>query len=384
VHRDLDDRDPWYASRTPPRTLAAVACLLVLPLFVLAGSVVQALHPGFGIWFTELFIFLGAPFVLVRLSGRNPWAWPGGRPFHAAGAGWGFGVGLLNFFAVVVPLQFVAQLVFPPDWAQAFDSTRIFRDRSPVELVLIATGVTLCAPLAEEYFFRGVLQNALGEARVRARGAIVGVAILFSAFHFDPVGFVARVELGVLFGWLFWRTGSLWPAVFAHAANNLVTTVLFFVALQGGEAAAEQTAREGVLQVVAACAVGMIGLCALLFWLPRRYPKVAARVDPGTTSTQPARLYPTAAPWLVGALLSVALLLAVEGRTVALNWFDLGHPLPPTATEAEREELGALRVRARKGQVPVEVYRTEREAVIERHRDGQAPAPELPPPPSTP
>ena len=60
--------------------------------------------------------------------------------------------------------------------------------------------------------------------RPTARAGLVTTAFVFSAFHLDPVGFLARFELGLLFGLFFFRTGSLWPGIAAHAANNLVST----------------------------------------------------------------------------------------------------------------------------------------------------------------
>ncbi len=96
-------------------------------------------------------------------------------------------------------------------------------------------GVSVAAPLREELFFRGFMQRGLAEQRGPAR-AIVVTAFVFSAFHLDPVGLAARFELGVLFGLLAWRAGSLWPAIAAHAANNAISSVLFFAAGDAKEA----------------------------------------------------------------------------------------------------------------------------------------------------
>ncbi len=379
---DEPERDPLSPGRTSPRVLALSSALFVLPLFVFTSIFAQALHPGFGFWFVNAFVFVGAAFVLVRLSGRSPWPWTGTLPFRPGQAAFGFALGLANFLALVVPLQFAAQLIFPPDLVEQMDSARIFRDRSQVELVLLVGAVTLAAPFAEEFFFRGVLQNALHEARVRAVAAMLGVSLLFSALHFDPVGFTARTELGLLFGYLFWRTGSLWPAVFAHLANNLVSTVIFFVSQNA--APVEKTQTEGVMEIVTAAGIGWAFAGALIF-AARRFPSLLARAEhPERQVAAPhARMYPTVAPWLVAALLSIALVGALEHRTIALNWFDIGHPLPTSVPEQTRDELTALRNRARTGEVPIESYRVEREAVIARHKplpDGTPKVPDVPPP----
>ena len=62
------------------------------------------------------------------------------------------------------------------------------------------------APVAEETVFRGVLFPALRQ-RMSLRGALFLQAALFSFIHIDPVGFVPRFLLGVVFGQLALFTG---------------------------------------------------------------------------------------------------------------------------------------------------------------------------------
>ncbi|MFY0575972.1 CPBP family intramembrane glutamic endopeptidase [Cystobacter fuscus] len=146
----------------------------------------------------------------------------------------------------------------------------IFLGQSPVELVFIVAGLGIGAPLCEEFFFRGVFFRGL-----LARGgppwrALFFSAALFSAFHLDRMGFVSRLELGLLFGWLLWRTGSLWPGILAHAANNLVSTVLFFSSRQLESAPTPSPGDEGRTVVLLA-----LGGCAVLLGLlsaARRFP----------------------------------------------------------------------------------------------------------------
>jgi hypothetical protein len=91
----------------------------------------------------------------------------------------------------------------------------------------------LLAPLCEEAAFRGYLQRTLARA-VGPAPAILLAALLFALRHLDPVRFPALVLLGALFGWLAWRTGSLWPAVAAHAANNACAVAVTLTVARGG------------------------------------------------------------------------------------------------------------------------------------------------------
>ncbi len=83
--------------------------------------------------------------------------------------------------------------------------------------------------MCEELFFRGFLLRSFGSA-MRPATAIVLTAALFGLFHIlvrDALlleRFPPTALLGLVLGWVAWRTGSLWPGVLLHAIHN--TTVL--------------------------------------------------------------------------------------------------------------------------------------------------------------
>ena len=60
-------------------------------------------------------------------------------------------------------------------------------------------------------------------------------AILFSALHLQFFGFLPRMLLGALFGYLFQWTGNLWLPIVAHFINNAVGVIIFFVTGEGLE-----------------------------------------------------------------------------------------------------------------------------------------------------
>ncbi len=110
-------------------------------------------------------------------------------------------------------------------------------DRHPVVLLLCSPeaglfrkGLTLAlavglAPLAEEILFRRVLQSAFSHA-LRPAAAVLATALLFGLAHHThadfPWTFPVHAWIGTVLGTLFLKTGSLWPGVLAHAANNAV------------------------------------------------------------------------------------------------------------------------------------------------------------------
>ena len=84
----------------------------------------------------------------------------------------------------------------------------------------------LLAPFAEEVFFRGFLLAALVPVFGGLRGALVSSSV-FSVAHLNVGTLFPIFVMGMLLAWLYLRTGSLWPPVVAHSAQNLIAlTVL--------------------------------------------------------------------------------------------------------------------------------------------------------------
>jgi hypothetical protein len=262
-----------------------------------------------------------------------------------------------------------------------FDQARVFEQLETWELGAVLAGVVVAAPLCEEFFFRGLLQKGIsewlgGESPVRP---LLLTSLLFSLLHFDPVGFLARWELGLLFGLLALRTGSLWPGIFAHAANNGVSAGLFLAARGSGEEAPLQ-----LPQVLVLAAAGWAGLG--LLWLairarlkaPAELGDEASSVLPGT----PPPVLRLALPWMAVGGVSVALLLGLDARGVKLNLVDVRgerlEPLPRRTDDPRaraREALQSVRRQARRGDIPVERYEEERRAVVEAEKAAVPAAP---------
>jgi membrane protease YdiL (CAAX protease family) len=80
--------------------------------------------------------------------------------------------------------------------------------------------IALLPAIGEEFMFRGLLQRLLKEWLGSIHAAILIAAFLFSAMHMQFYGFFPRMFLGIMFGYLFYWTGSLWAPVCAHFINN--------------------------------------------------------------------------------------------------------------------------------------------------------------------
>lgn len=89
--------------------------------------------------------------------------------------------------------------------------------------------VAVVPAVAEELFFRGVLQQLIKEASKSSHLAVWMTAVLFSAFHFDITGFIPRVLLGALLGYVFLWSGNLLVSMTGHFINNAAQVVLVYL-----------------------------------------------------------------------------------------------------------------------------------------------------------
>ena len=123
--------------------------------------------------------------------------------------------------------------------ASALEAAIAAGDKATCALYLAV--VAVAAPLWEEAIFRGFLLASLTR-HVSHRWAIAASSLVFALAHFAPQRVAPLLLLGLLFGWLFSRTGSLGAAVLAHSLWNIY---IFAGLLLGRGAAAAAAAAAG-------------------------------------------------------------------------------------------------------------------------------------------
>jgi len=135
-------------------------------------------------------------------------------------------IGLLSDINKMIPL---------PQWAldtetQAAKITALFLSVKTFNGFLFNLFVVAVLPaICEELMFRGLFQRIFTSWTKNAHVAIWISAALFSAIHFQFQGFIPRLFLGALFGYLFLFSGSLWVPIFAHFINNAMAVLAFYL-----------------------------------------------------------------------------------------------------------------------------------------------------------
>ena len=96
-------------------------------------------------------------------------------------------------------------------------------------LVINLLVIALLPALAEETCFRCLCQTVILQDQRHRHLAIWVTAILFSAIHMQFYGFIPRMLIGALFGYLLVWSGSLWLPVLAHFVNNANAVILYYI-----------------------------------------------------------------------------------------------------------------------------------------------------------
>jgi len=213
----------------------ALAALILLTLLLgghwLAGQplLVEALDQPLMYLPLLLLVWRGllAPAGLGFVAAFGLWPRPGGwRPCLQA---------TLTLVAAGIVIDLGLALLGEPlgltsHWTEWFDADLAWGSAGAVGVTLL--GSVLFAPVFEELLFRGLLYGTL-RARLAWPLAAAGSALVFALAHgYGAAGFLSVFLSGVLWAWVYERTGSLLAPILAHVVNNAVVALALTVLLR--------------------------------------------------------------------------------------------------------------------------------------------------------
>ncbi len=115
--------------------------------------------------------------------------------------------------------------------AKAMEFTKVFLDVSTVSgLSVNLLMIAIIPALGEEFMFRGIFLRLFKEWTKNVHLAVIISAVLFSALHMQFYGFLPRLMLGIILGYLFVWSGSIWVPVFVHFTNNAAAVIASYLA----------------------------------------------------------------------------------------------------------------------------------------------------------
>lgn len=203
---------------------------LILALFLLTvGTFVQARDIYKGLIITEYLIILIPNLIFLKSRGMSIKKVLKVKP-----------LGLYNAFLItLITLLSYPLVVFINGIFLSFIS--IFKDINPspipvpiddiqflYSIFVVAIGPGIC----EEVMFRGTVMTAY--ERLGAGKGIIITSLLFGLFHFNILNLIGPLILGVIFGIMVYRTGSIYSSILAHTINNAIAiSFVFFMSKYG-------------------------------------------------------------------------------------------------------------------------------------------------------
>lgn len=155
-------------------------------------------------------------------------------------------LGIVAMFTIIPFLGMVTDwndsIVFPESMRAIEEQMRATQQKSEEIIeMFISQGslfsslliIAALAAVSEELLFRSVIQRWLMKLFKNVHVAIIVTAIVFSAFHMDFFGFFPRLFLGVMLGYMFWMTGSIFPSMLMHFVNNATIVMLHYLNTRG-------------------------------------------------------------------------------------------------------------------------------------------------------
>lgn len=145
---------------------------------------------------------------------------------------WGFVI--LCSYPLIAFLTQVNMSLPLPDWMTSSNEAQLNLLSNTLymqgigELAMNMVLVALLAAVGEELIFRGIIQRCLQLRGYNMHIAIVVTALFFGVFHMQFERFIPLAFLGILLGYAYHYTDSLWTVIILHFVNNGLQVLILF------------------------------------------------------------------------------------------------------------------------------------------------------------
>jgi len=147
---------------------------------------------------------------------------------------------LINFMGEInSQMKFPESLSGIEDWMRTMEDAaevmvkKFMKVESISGLLFNVFMIAILPALGEELMFRGVIQRIFTSWSKNYHWGIWITAFLFSAMHMQFYGFLPRMALGAMFGYLLVWSGTMWVPILAHFANNTMGVVGYYLIDKG-------------------------------------------------------------------------------------------------------------------------------------------------------
>jgi membrane protease YdiL (CAAX protease family) len=144
------------------------------------------------------------------------------------------------------------------------------------EMLVVLFVIGFLAAIGEELVFRGMIQRELWRGTLNIHLSIWLTAAIFSAIHLQFYGFIPRLLLGALFGYLYYWSGNLLIPILAHFINNSLIVVMVYLSNVNITTIDMENGEAPPLSFVIVCAIITL---ALLYYIWKHYRQVHPPVE---------------------------------------------------------------------------------------------------------
>lgn len=120
--------------------------------------------------------------------------------------------------------------------------------------------VGIAAPFTEEFIFRGVIFKTLNK-NISILWTIIIQALFFGLFHGNLIQGTYATLLGLVFGYITYKTRALWPAVVMHMTNNIIANISPFVL---------KNVPLTIISFIGFMIIGALGLTIFLYFINKK------------------------------------------------------------------------------------------------------------------
>ncbi|MFT4760368.1 MAG: membrane protease YdiL (CAAX protease family) [Paraglaciecola sp.] len=220
---------------------------------------------------SQAFTFIVPSFFICWMMYKKDWTkfLKLNRPPHIAIMGMTL-VFIISSMGLVQFSMWLNQLIPLPEWAVTLetDTEGIIKTfltmETAGELALSFFVMAIIPAIGEELLFRGIIQQTLSRAFKNEHVAVWVAALVFSFFHFQFAGFLPRMLLGGLLGYLLVWTKNLWVPIFGHLVFNGMQVIAIYYKDFLEENVGVDNLEDQSLDAIEMPAVGLIIFSAIL------------------------------------------------------------------------------------------------------------------------
>lgn len=243
---------------------------IILGLIIVPGTAVYYLvgehwrQPLLAALLMQL-LFIGAPLVVAARA----CSWEAARAYRLAPVAPGVALLAVTASIALVPaaelIEVGIEKAIPvPAFLEAV-FRELLRAEGAADWAMTVLTVAVVPGIGEEILFRGAILTSLGRHLTPPR-AVFAAALLFGIMHMNPWQFAGALALGAIYGCMVWWSGSVVPAILAHAVNNSC-----FIILSNLHGGGPLPLSPGVRALAVSVSIAVTLLC-LLAMRARRVP----------------------------------------------------------------------------------------------------------------